>query len=233
LRGPDGRSYAELVGGCEACLVDLYDTLLSCDFSPHQSELPKLASVSPDAWHEAYTKVWPAAQVGRISKAEAFAQVLAACGVEPSAALVHALVDRDRELQFASARVYDDSIPFLGKLRTAGIKIAIVSNCTEHTRPLLARLGLIGLADAAILSCEVGAAKPSAEIFLRALDQLGVPASAALFVDDQASFCAGGAALGIRAVHIVRGELDGNRPAAGTTVVRSLPEVEAMLWPSG
>jgi putative hydrolase of the HAD superfamily len=221
------------VGGCEACLVDLYDTLLSCDFSAYRNKVPQLADVAAYTWHEAYAPLWPAVQVGRISKAEAFAQVLAACGAEPSAGLVRALVDRDRELQFASARVYDDSIPFLGKLRTAGIKIAIVSNCTEHTRPLLTRLGLIGLADAVILSCEVGAAKPSAEIFLRALDQLEVAASAALFVDDQASFCAGGAALGIRAVHIVRGELDGNRPAAGTTVVRSLPEVEAMLWPSG
>ena len=221
------------MGGYEACLVDLYETLLSCDFSPNMRELPKLADVAADAWHEAYTRLWAAVQVGRISKAEAFAQTLRACGARQSAGLVRALVDRDRELQFASARVYDDSVPFLGQLRSAGIKIAIVSNCTEHARPLLAKLGLIGLADAVILSCEVGAVKPSAEIFLRALDQLEVPASAALFVDDQASFCAGGAALGIRAVQIVRGELDGNLPAAGTTVVRSLPEVEAMLWPSG
>jgi hypothetical protein len=33
-------------------------------------------------------------------------------------------------------------------------------------------------------------------------------------------------------VQIVRGDLDGNVPAAGTTVVRSLPEVEAILWPA-
>jgi len=49
-------------------------------------------------------------------------------------------------------------------------------------------------------------------------------------VDDQASYCAGGAALGIGAVQIVRGEPDGTWSAAGTTVVRSLPEVQAMLW---
>jgi hypothetical protein len=73
-------------------------------------------------------------------------------------------------------------------------------------------------------------------------DQLGVPAGAALFVDDQAAFCAGAAAVGIRAAQIVRGELDGiggvggvdgvdgKVPAGGTTIVRSLPEVEAMLW---
>ena len=226
-------SYAALVGGCDACLVDLYDTLLSCDFSPNRRELPKLAGVAADAWNDAYEQLWAAVQVGRVSKAEAFAQTLRSCGAQPSAGLVRALVDRDRELQFASARLYDDAIPFLGRLRSAGIKIAIVSNCTEHTRQLLTELGVIALADAVILSCEVGAAKPSAEIFLRALGQLEVAATAAVFVDDQASFCAGGAALGIRAVQIVRDELDGNVPAPGTTVVRSLPEVEAMFWPSG
>jgi putative hydrolase of the HAD superfamily len=220
------------VGRPVACLVDVYDTLLSCDFSMNRIELPKLAGVAADAWNGTYAQLWPAVQAGRVTKAEAFAQTLRACGAQPEAGLVRALVARDRELHFAAARLYDDAVPFLERLASGGIKVAIVSNCTEHTRPLLARLGVTALADAVILSCEVGAAKPSAEIFLRALDQLGVAAtSAALFVDDQASFCAGAAALGLRSVQIVRGEPDGNGPAAGTTVVRSLAEVEAMLWP--
>ena len=219
------------MGGRDACLVDLYDTLLSCDFSPNRRELPKLAGVAADAWNGAYAQLWAAVQVGRFSKAEAFAQTLRTCGMQPSADLVRALVDLDRELHFASARLYDDAVPFLDSLRAAGLKTAIVSNCSEHARPLLTALGLIGLADAVILSCEVGAAKPTAEIYLRALDQLGVAASAAWFVDDQAAFCGGAMALGISAVQIVRGEPDGNVPAAGTVVVRSLTEVETMLWP--
>jgi putative hydrolase of the HAD superfamily len=109
------------------------------------------------------------------------------------------------------------------------MKIAIVSNCTENTRPLLVRLGVDTLADALVLSCEVGAAKPAAQIFQCALDRIGVTAKAALFVDDQAGFCAGSVAVGISTVQIVRGELDGKVPAAATTVVRSLPEVEAMF----
>ena len=209
----------------------MYDTLLSCDFSANRRELPTLAGVAADAWNEAYEKIWAAVQVGRVSKAEAFAQTLRACGAQPRADLIRALVARDRALQFASARLYDDAIPFLDRLRSGGIKIALVSNCTEHTRALLAEFGVTARADAVTLSCEVGAAKPSAEIFRHALDQLGVSATAAVFVDDQASFCAAGAALGIRAVQIVRGELDGNVPAPRTTVVRSLPEVEAIMWP--
>jgi hypothetical protein len=36
-------------------------------------------------------------------------------------------------------------------------------------------------------------------------------------------------AVGISTVQIVRGELDGKVPAAGTRIVRSLPEVEALF----
>src|SRR5260370_6341914 len=156
-------------------------------------------------------------------------QILQAWDVEPRPDLLRELVDKDRELLLASARLYDDAIPFLETLRSRGIKIAIVSNCSEHTRDVLSELGVAALADALVLSCEVGSAKPSAPIFRHALDKLGVTAGAALFVDDQAAYCAGGVALGISAVQIVRGEMDGKVPAAGTTVVRSLPEVEAML----
>lgn len=228
-----------------ACLIDVYDTILSCDFSRHSLDMPALAGVAPDDWRAGISRVGPLFNVGQLTKTEGFSQILQEYGVEPRTDLVRALVEADRELLLASAYLYDDSIPFLENLRSHGVKTAIVSNCSEHTRDLLIKLGLPELIDAVILSCEVGAAKPSAQIFRHALDQLGVPAGAALFVDDQAAFCAGAAALGIRAAQIVRGEVDpddgtagtdgtdrtdGEMPAAGTTVVRSLPEVEAMLW---
>jgi len=85
------------------------------------------------------------------------------------------------------------------------------------------------LADALVLSCEVGAEKPAAEIFTYALDRLGVPAGRAVFVDDQPAYCAGAMAQGIAAVQIVRGELDGKVPAEGSTVIRSLSDVTALF----
>jgi putative hydrolase of the HAD superfamily len=84
------------------------------------------------------------------------------------------------------------------------------------------------LADALVLSCEVGAAKPSARIFQRALEAVGVSAEAALFVDDNPGYCAAAAALGIPAVQIVR---DAAIPVGSGTVVRSLTQVETMLPP--
>jgi putative hydrolase of the HAD superfamily len=207
----------------------VYDTLVSCDFVAHRIELPALAGVTEEAWEAEYSQVGPWLTNGRLSKAEGFGRILTACGAEPGPDLVRALVERDRELLLASAWLYDDALPFLAALRSRGVRIAIVSNCSEHTRDLLDELGVTELADTLVLSCEVGAAKPSAQIFSCALERLGVAAHHAVFVDDQPSYCIGGAVLGISAVQIVRGEIDGKVPAAGTTMVRSLPEVEAMF----
>jgi putative hydrolase of the HAD superfamily len=213
----------------EACLVDVYDTLLSCEFGAYQTELPKLAGLTEQVWDVGYAQIGAAFGLGQLTKAEGFERILRAAGAEPRPDLVRALVDRDRELLLQTARLYDDALPFLRTLRSRGIKVAIVSNCSEHTRDLLENNGVADLADALVLSFEVGAEKPAAEIFSYALGQLGVTASSALFVDDQPSYCAGATALGIAAVQIVRGELDGKVPAEGTTVVRSLSDVTAMF----
>ena len=93
--------------------------------------------------------------------------------------------------------------------------IALVSNCGDSTRALLDYLGVIPLADAVVLSCEVGSMKPSPDIYLTALDDLGVAAADAVMIDDQPGFCAGAEAVGVRAIQIVRPELDGRGPPVG------------------
>ncbi len=218
----------------EACLVDAYDTIVTCDFSILRNELSALAGISPVTWQVEYARIGPLVSDGRISKAEAFTRLLRAADREASPALVAELVRQDQELLLAHAHVYDDVIPVLSGLRDRGIKIAIVSNCTENTRPLLIKHGLDALADTLVLSCEVRSAKPAAEIFRCALDRLGVAAEAAVFVDDQPAYCAGSVAAGIRAVQIVRADLNGQSPdgqvlGPGTLLVRSLAEVEPLF----
>jgi HAD superfamily hydrolase (TIGR01509 family) len=218
----------------EACLVDAYDTIVTCDFSVIRNQLAAVAGISPDTWLAEYARIGALVSDGRLSKTEAMEQVLRGAGLEASPGLVAELVRQDQELLLAHARLFDDVIPFLRGLRDRGIKVAIVSNCAENTRPLLVKHGVDALADALVLSCEVGSAKPAPEIFRCALDRLGVAPETAVFVDDQPGYCAGSVAAGIRAVQIVRAgldgqDLDGQVPAAGTTVVRSLPEVAALF----
>ena len=215
----------------DACLLDAYDTIVHTDFSAHRNELPELAGISAEALFRGFRRFAPALSVGQISITEAYAQILQACGVEPRPGLVRAMADKSRELLLLSGRLYDDVLPFLRTLRSRGVKIAIVSNCDENTRDLLVEVGVAALTDVLALSNEVGAVKPAAQIYQYALDHLGVTADAALFVDNNATFCSGAAALGIQAVQIVREarEAGDGGVMAGTAVVRSLSELEVLL----
>ena len=213
----------------EACLLDAFGTILVSDFTEHVQELPVLAGIPAEAMYREFARIAPALTDGRLSMAEGYTEILRACGAVPRPELVRALVDRGMELLLASSRLFDDVLPFMAGLRARGIKVAIVSNCDEQARGLFGSLGVTALADALVLSCEVGAAKPSARIFERALEAVGVSPGAALFVDDNLGFCAGAEALGIPAVQMIRDKPGANVPAAGATVVRSLADVEAML----
>jgi putative hydrolase of the HAD superfamily len=199
-----------------AYLVDVYDTLLTCEWETHDRVLPELAGVEQRTWLDAYHRIMPASGVGQITRAELYELVLRTCGVKPREELVRELVATHLELLLANAWLFEDSMPFLEGLRSRGTAIAIVSNCGDHTRNLLTSLGIVALADVTVLSCEVGLIKPSPRIFRHALSELGVDAADAVFVDDQAAFCAGAEAAGVRGVQIVR---DGPLPPGA---VRSL-----------
>jgi putative hydrolase of the HAD superfamily len=91
----------------------------------------------------------------------------------------------------------------------------VVSNCDHATRPIVDELGLADEADAVLLSFEVGVAKPDAGIYRAALDALGAQPEGSVFVDDQAGYCDGAEALGIRSILILR---DDAFPVEGTSV---------------
>ena len=227
----------------QACLVDVYETILTCDFGRLRNELPALAGVPERAWHRELTARGPALSNGRLSTAAAFAEILQALDATPRPGLVERLVRRDRELLRASARLFDDAIWFLESLRHRNIKIAIVSNCRDNTRSLLTELGVAALADVLVLSCEAGYAKPAPQVYRQALDQLGVAAETSVFVDDQVPYCAGAAAAGITAIQITRPGSPAPGPAVSPaspgphdgqlTRVASLREAAALIWSPG
>jgi putative hydrolase of the HAD superfamily len=211
----------------EAYLLDAYQTILHTDFGPYAEELPRLAGVPGEVLFSAWTRVAPLVTVGKITVPQAYADVLEMAGIVPRPELERELADKARELLLKAGKLYDDVLTFLRQARADGIKLAVVSNCDENTRDLLGELGITPLVDALALSCEVHAAKPDPEIYRAALDELGVRPEAALFVDDNARFCAGAVELGIAAVRITRDhELP---PAPGLTTIRSLTEIEPLL----
>jgi putative hydrolase of the HAD superfamily len=214
------------VDGVRACLVDVYETLIAYDFETHSREMAALAGADLEAWQGAQIAILRDFDAGRLSMAAAVTSILTRCGIEPSAELVDRIARADAESLKAGCGPYPDAVPFLRGLRDRGLKIALVSNCGEDTRPLLARLNLLDLADEAILSCEIGHAKPEPEIYRRALADLGVEAAEAVMIDDQPSYCAGAEAVGVRAIQVAR---NGAAPDPRFRPVASLLDILPLL----
>ncbi|KAG9451268.1 hypothetical protein H6P81_011233 [Aristolochia fimbriata] len=86
----------------------------------------------------------------------------------------------------------------IGHLKDAGVKLAVVSNFDTRLRKLLKDLKIGNLFDAVIVSAEVGYEKPAAEIFRKALSEIGVAANRAVHIgDDEKADKMGANAVGI------------------------------------
>lgn len=114
--------------------------------------------------------------------------------------LANALYD----VMLSTWHAYDDTVPMLRELRDNGIRTCLLSNAGVPIRTVLERDGITPWCDAIVLSYEVGFVKPDRRIFEAALDALGLPATNALMVGDNANDDGGGAALGLRTLILPR-----------------------------
>jgi HAD superfamily hydrolase (TIGR01509 family) len=105
-------------------------------------------------------------------------------------------------LDFDSANhpFYLDVPTFLLGLRDRGAAVAVVSDIHFDLRPEFKNAGLDHCVDAFVLSFEHGVQKPDPQMFLLALDQLGVDPVDAVMFGDRASRDAGAGALGVTTV---------------------------------
>ena len=197
-------------------LLDLYDTLAWTQWPTMRAELEDRFGIGQADLLRAFTTTRQARSIGAYGSAEGdLAAVLEAAGVPADEQLVHEL-NQTRMKAFAEngVHLWEDSIPTLRELRARGLRTAIVSNCDHSTRPIVDELGLEREADAIVLSVEVGVAKPDPGIYQVALDALAARPEEAVFVDDQAAYCEGAEAIGIRSFLILRDDAD---PPEGTS----------------
>jgi HAD superfamily hydrolase (TIGR01509 family) len=212
-----------------ACLIDVYDTILVSNFVRRMESIIAPLGIPIGDWLAEWEKMREDRDRGKLTVEASFARTLSALGIEPQPGLVADLSRRDLEFSHACTRLCADTVPFLEWLRSNGVLTALVSNCADTTRPVLERLGIIPLVDAAILSCEIGSMKPYPEMYVTALEELGVAAVDAVFIDDQPTFCVGAEAVGVRPIQIARAEANGYVSQWNFPVVHSLFDVQSLL----
>jgi putative hydrolase of the HAD superfamily len=117
----------------------------------------------------------------------------------------------------------------LERWRAAGLRLVVASNWDISLHAVLRETGLRERLDAVATSAEVGASKPSGELFAAALALAGVSAGEAIHVGDSFDEDVEGArAAGIEAVWLRRGSggrggpPPGAGPSAGVRVIATL-----------
>lgn len=111
-----------------------------------------------------------------------------------------------RETYYSAEQVVPGGITLLKRLRSAGLKIGVVTNnsLAEQTGKIQ-RCGLDHLIDALVVPEVVGVPKPDPRIFAAALDQLGCAADEAVMIGDSwTADIEGAQAAGIRAIWLNR-----------------------------
>ncbi|WP_439384101.1 HAD family hydrolase [Amycolatopsis lexingtonensis] len=122
-----------------------------------------------------------------------YLEVLGKSGVprpEEAVALYERLIDPSQWTP------YPDTEAALKAASEGGLKVGVLSNIAFDIRPAFTARGWDAYVDEFVLSFEVGAVKPELEIFRKAVEGLGVPATETLMVGDSEEADGGARALG-------------------------------------
>jgi putative hydrolase of the HAD superfamily len=194
----------------KAVLFDLFHTLVCVPPPSLTGELPvpQILGVSAEEWQRVYYDEDCFGRcIGSVTDSLAIMR-LVAHSIDPKISegrILAALESRRRRFEKGLVEVEPATLSALDRLRTAGIRTAIVSDAGADDVESWARSPLGTRMDATVFSYELGYRKPDPRIYLHALAALGVSAGDAIFVGDGGSNeHAGARALGMHTVIVTR-----------------------------
>jgi len=190
-----------------AVIFDLWDTLVDWprgEAARMRQRMEPLVGVAEEEFGRRWSAMYRASQTGPL--AEAF-RTLGVPGhlIEAEVADRHEFAARVLRPRTGATRV-------LAELRSRGLKLAVLSVCSEEVPASWPQTELAGLFDAETFSVECGLMKPEPEIYLRTARALDVEPADCFFVGDGAN-----------------NELEGAR-RVGMTPVLFLPSGACSPW---
>jgi HAD superfamily hydrolase (TIGR01509 family) len=162
---------------------------------------------------------------------DVYRETWAKAGMRLPPALLHEILDAEQMCWDRAVRLDPDALQILSWLGAHGIKRAICSNAPFPPEMMLRQVGTNGIAeqvDAVVFSSAVHKRKPAPEMYLAALDAIGVQPQDALFVGDRVrEDYDGPRAAGLRAV-VFTAHAEAP-PVDGIPTISSLSEVAHLL----
>ncbi len=118
----------------------------------------------------------------------------------------------------------------LSLLKGRGLSLGVISNWDSSARPILSKLGILNFFSTIVISSEEGIAKPSREIFERALEKSGAKADTSLYVgDNYYDDAVGSSKVGMDVVIINRYGSVGIEELSGITIIENIRELPDLI----
>lgn len=192
--------------GFKAVIFDFYGTLTvaagAAERALAMEAVGAALGVEPAAFRLAWTDSWEERCTGRLGDIESNLTTIAGrCGHRPTSDQVAAAVAVrwEHERRFFSA-LRPDAVSTLRTLRESGLRTALVSDCTHELPQAWHELPVAPYVEVPVFSISTNAKKPDPLIYQQALDGLGLPAEACLYVGDGGSYeLTGAESLGMTA----------------------------------
>lgn len=176
----------------KAVIFDLFGTLVdNFSYQEHRDMLSEMAislSIPSENFIELWIKTFNERVKGKFRTPQSnIVYICKEMGVNPEKGQIERACEIRRDFTRRSLTPRADAEPTILKLRSVGLKIALVSDCTYEVSVLWDETVFPKLIEVSVFSCVVGMKKPDARIYKIALDGLGVNPDDCLYVGDGSS----------------------------------------------
>jgi putative hydrolase of the HAD superfamily len=187
-----------------AVIFDLWGTLVPFDaalWADCEGRIVDALGADSHAFRTQWHADYPARVVGTLE--DSFRRVCSATGVLAEDAVIARAVQIRSDAHARMFRPRDDAVATLRKLRQAGYRTGLITNCTSEIPQLWRASALSPLVDHAVFSCAARARKPDASIYRLAASGLDVDPSHCIYVGDGADReLEGAASAGMRPIRL-------------------------------
>uniref|UniRef100_A0A7C4CA09 HAD family hydrolase n=1 Tax=candidate division WOR-3 bacterium TaxID=2052148 RepID=A0A7C4CA09_UNCW3 len=172
-----------------AVLFDLFHTLVSLQVSQAPGpSTAELLGTDNETWWRVWTHDSDRYTLGLARLEEILpAKARIANPAVTAGQIQEALISRPARFRHALINVEPETLAGLGRLRAAGLKIGLITNCGADEVSAWPESPLAPLFHATVFSCREGLRKPDPRIYRLAADRLGLEPAACLFTGDGAS----------------------------------------------
>ena len=180
------------MSGFRAVAFDLFGTLTPDMLRSDRLDMLRAMAKIVGAEPQAYLEVWDSREAdlgrltGRVTMRQEVERVVAALGLEPSSLEVDEALASRREWLAPFFAFPPTAVETMKLLRHHGLRLGLVSACTEEIPGLWQASPLAPYFDVTVFSCVVGVMKPEPEIYRLASEGLEIPAAETLYVGDGA-----------------------------------------------